>query len=93
MEETRKKRGCGCGCLGCLIPILVVAFLFVLGMYIMGVDDENLCEDRPSAVSIDIDNAGSEENAKAIYDYFITELDASSQGAAGPMGCMDWHNG
>lgn len=93
MEETRKKRGCGCGCLGCLIPILVVVFLFVLGVYIMGIDDENRCEDRPSAVSINIDNAGSEENAKAIYDFFITELEATPQGAAGSMGCMDFESG
>lgn len=93
MEETRKRRGCGCGCLGCLIAVLVVAFLFIFGMYITDVDDENLCEDRPSAVSIDNENAGSEENAKAIYDFFITELDATSQGAAGPMGCMDFESG
>ena len=59
----------------------------------MGVDDEVLCEDRPNAVSIDIDNAGSEENAKVIYDFLRTELGATSQGAAGPMGCMDFESG
>lgn len=65
----------------------------MLGMYIMGVDEENLCQDRPSMVSVDIDNAGSEENAKAIYDFFISELNATPQGAAGPMGCMDFESG
>lgn len=65
----------------------------MLGMYIMGLDEENHCQDRPSMVSVDIDNAGSEENAKAIYDFFISELNATPQGAAGPMGCMDFESG
>lgn len=65
----------------------------MLGMYIMGVEEEDNCQDRPSMVSVDIDNAGSEENAKAIYDFFITELNATPQGAAGPMGCMDFESG
>lgn len=93
MEETKRNRGCGCGCLGCLIPLLIVGFFFILGMYIMDVDEENPCQDRPSMVSVDIDNAGSEENAKAIYDFFISELNATPQGAAGPMGCMDFESG
>ncbi|MBO0456593.1 serine hydrolase [Enterococcus hulanensis] len=93
MEETKRNRGCGCGCLGCLIPLLIVGFFFMLSMYIMGVDEENHCQDRSSMVSVDIDNAGSEENAKAIYDFFISELNATPQGAAGPMGCMDFESG
>lgn len=88
-----KNRGCGCGCLGCLIPVLAAAFLFLMGMYIMGIDNEETCQDRPSAISIDAENAGTEENAKVIYDFFRTELDATSQGAAGPMGCMDFESG
>ena len=93
MEETKKNRGCGCGCLGCLIPLLIVGFFFMLGMYIMGVDEEDHCQDRSNMVSVEIDNAGSEENAKVIYDFFITELNATPQGAAGPMGCMDFESG
>ena len=93
MEETKRNRGCGCGCLGCLIPLLIVGFFFMLGMYIMAVDEEDHCQDRPSMVSVDIDNAGLDENAKAIYDFFITELNATPQGAAGPMGCMDFESG
>lgn len=65
----------------------------MLGMYIMGVDEEDHCQDKPSMVSVDIANAGSEENAKAIYDFFISELNATPQGAAGPMGCMDFESG
>lgn len=93
MEKVEKKRGCGCGCLGCLIPILTAAFLFLMGMYIMGIDDEETCQDFSSAVSIEADNVGTEENAQVIYDFFITELEATSQGAAGPMGCMDFESG
>lgn len=93
MEKVEKKRGCGCGCLGCLIPVLAAVFLFLMGMYIMGIDDEESCQDIPSAISIDADNIGTEENAKVIYDFFIKELEATSQGAAGPMGCMDFESG
>lgn len=93
LEGTEKNRGCGCGCLGCLFPLMVVTFFFMLGMYMMGTDEEDLCQDRPSMVSIDVDNVGTEENAQVIYDFFTTELDSTPQGAAGPMGCMDFESG
>lgn len=95
MEETETKRGYGCGCLGCLIPLLAVVFMFIMGMYIMGVDDEESCQETPSAISIEIDNAGSEENAEAIYNFLVSDPDlkATPQGAAGPMGCMDFESG
>lgn len=64
----------------------------MLGMYMMGTDEEDHCQDRPSMVSIDVDNVGTEENAKVIYAFFTTELDATPQGAAGPMGCMDFES-
>lgn len=59
----------------------------------MGVEDEDLCQVRSSTVSMDIDNASSEENAKVIYEFLRTELEATPQGATGPMGCMDFESG
>lgn len=43
--------------------------------------------------SVNIDNKGTEENAAEIYKFLREQLGATPEGAAGPMGCMDFESG
>lgn len=86
--------------IGCLPIILLSFFIFLFMAMLLGNDTEEEvnCDALPTAQAntpVDIDNKSSEENARAIYDFLRNDpdLQATPQGAAGPMGCMDFESG
>lgn len=84
--------------IGCLPIILLSSFLFLFIAMFLGSDTEEEinCDALPTVQTnapVDIDNKSSEENARAVYDFFRAELNATPQGATGPMGCLDFESG
>lgn len=86
--------------IGCLPIILLSSFIFLFMAMLLGNDTEEEvnCDALPTTQAntpVDIDNKSSEENARAIYDFLRNDpdLQATPQGAAGPMGCMDFESG
>lgn len=84
--------------IGCLPIILLGSFIFLFMAMLLGNDTEEEinCDALPTAQAntpVDIDNKSSEENARAVYDFFRSELNATPQGATGPMGCLDFESG
>lgn len=50
-------------------------------------------EEKVTTGSVNIDNKGTEENAAQVFKFFREHLGATPEGAAGPMGCMDFESG
>ncbi|MGG5373441.1 hypothetical protein IGI67_005114, partial [Enterococcus sp. AZ196] len=72
--------------IGCLPIILLGSFIFLFMAMLLGNDTEEEinCDALPTAQAntpVDIDNKSSEENARAVYDFFRSELNATPQGA------------
>lgn len=86
--------------IGCLPVILLGSFIFLFMVMLLGNDTEEEinCDALPTISAnepVNIDNKSTEENARAIYDFLRNDPDlkATPQGAAGPMGCMDFESG
>lgn len=88
MKEKRK--GCGCGCLGCLLPFLCL-FFFILFLFSTGNEEgQETCVDVPTISGIT--NQNTEENAKVIYTYFRKNFGATPEGASGVLGCLQFES-
>ena len=88
MKEKRK--GCGCGCLGCLLPFLCL-FFFILFLFSTGNEKgQETCVDVPTISGIA--NQNTEENAKVIYTYFRKNFGATPEGASGVLGCLQFES-
>jgi cell wall-associated NlpC family hydrolase len=84
--------------IGCLPFVLIGAVFSLIVIMFLGTDSEEEvdCNALPTISAnapVNIDNKSSEENARAVYDFFRSELNATPQGAAGPMGCLDFESG
>ncbi|HGF8081794.1 TPA: phage tail tip lysozyme [Enterococcus faecium] len=84
-----KKIGCGCLAFGCL-PMCLIGVFFVSLFFSNDKKEEVQCIDQPKIEQVS--DRGTEENAKAIYRFLRNNFGATSEGACGVLGCLQFES-